>query len=68
MKNKKSKQCVLIDHKTGKQIELPKIHGNKIINILGIRKVRYGEWKRQAKESNEQLLKALSDPNGGALI
>lgn len=59
-------KTMLRDSQTGLPIVLPKIHGNKKIrNLLTGKKDRtMGQWRRQAKESAENLIKALNDPTG----
>lgn len=56
---------MLINSKTGKEIKLPKIHGNKKIKdpITGTIRT-YADWKRAGEEAAENLIKALNDPTG----
>lgn len=63
-------KTTLRDSHNGLPIRLPKIHGNKKIrNLLTGKKDRtMGQWRRQAKESVENLIKALNDPSAATPI
>lgn len=49
---------MLIDTRTKKEIVVPKIHGNKVIEVFG-QKIRYGEWRRRARISGKKLVDSL---------
>lgn len=56
---------MLIDSKTGKEIKLPKIHGNKKMkNPITGKTMTYSEWRKAGFKSADNLIKALKDSTG----
>jgi len=56
-------KSLLLRDKNGMPITFPRIHGNtKVRNIITGKKDRnMSQWRRQAKESAERLIKAFSN-------